>query len=196
MIDGEKRILIIDNGSSHTGKIIDICKNRFSKVDVIKSFDYKYDIQNYDLSILTGGPAMPDDSCLKEFSEEVKLIMNSEKPVVGICFGFQLIAKAYNSELVEKEQRIVGEFPIRILLKDNIFDGIKEQAIFHETHLWVVNKVGDKLFALANSYTGFEAVRHKTKPIYGFQFHPEVNIGNGLGDRLFENIFKLISYNN
>lgn len=192
MTDGEKKILIIDNGSSHTDKIIAICRARYSLVDVLKWSEYEYSDQNYDLYILTGGPAMPDDDCLREFREEVKLISNAEKPVVGICFGFQLIAKVFDSKIIDNEQRIVGEFPIRILLSDRIFEGIKEPAVFHETHLWVVKNVGDGLIMLADSDMGVEAIKHKTRPIYGFQFHPEINIGNGLGYRLFENIFTIV----
>lgn len=61
-----------------------------------------------------------------------------------------------------------------------------------ENHRWVVEKLGPDLIGLARSKLGYEIIRHSTKPIYGFQFHPEMLTKETKGAVIFNNLVKLI----
>ncbi len=108
--------------------------------------------------------------------------------------GFELIAKAFGSDLKQMAKNKKCEMPISILVDDPVFAGIDKISAY-ENHQWKVNDISDVLITLARSQDGIEVIRHKTRPIYGFQFHPEESNYDDCGIKLFENIFTLTRIN-
>lgn len=115
----------------------------------------------------------------------------SKKPIFGICFGFELIASAFGAKLKLLRKRDKGIADIQVVKKDKIFDNIMTFQVY-ESHRWVVKELSDKLQVLAVSRDGIEIVRHKSRRIYGVQFHPEMFVQQTCGQMIFNNFLKLI----
>jgi GMP synthase (glutamine-hydrolysing) len=116
---------------------------------------------------------------------------NFEVPIVGLCLGHEIIAVAFGSStdtlggFQQKKQKIVIDMP-----DDPLFKNITEKEIYlQEKHQYYVTEVPRDFVTLAHSEVcSIEIMRHKTRPIYGFQGHPEVSgpIGNMLMDNFLE----------
>ncbi|MBX4204608.1 MAG: gamma-glutamyl-gamma-aminobutyrate hydrolase family protein [Candidatus Doudnabacteria bacterium] len=175
------KTLLIDNGSKYTKKLQKLCA-------ADKTIDWQnLDIRqcaNYDLIILSGGHLFPVVSHEKDFKDEIKLIKRLKKPIIGICLGSELIAHAYGASLVRMNRKKHGEIKIRG--KGGVFN-------VYESHRWAIKKLPANLVEIARSKDGVEIFRHKTKPIVGIQFHPEVLVSKTSGRNLFQNILNTLS---
>ena len=127
-------------------------------------------MQEYDAVVLSGSYRFLPNK--EEFSKEITLIKETSIPVLGICFGFQLICYAYGSRLEMLDTEKKGVWQIKITNPDKIFKGITSLTVF-ENHGWSIKEV-KTLIPLAESKTGIEIIKHPEKKIYGFQFHPEM----------------------
>lgn len=177
------KVLLIDNGSNLLSKLQELIPG--SEVTV-KYNDIKLsDSNNFDLIVLSGGGK--HNILFEEdfFREEISMV-RSGKPVVGICFGCELVARAFGGELVELPENQKGVYEIEILDKTLGSGSIK----VYEGHRWAISKVPNEFEVLAKSETGPEIIKHKTLPIYGLQFHPENMVDKTAGDELF---LKLLS---
>lgn len=137
----------------------------------IKGFIRKYDcVAKKDLEkaskIIICGTSLKDNDFLKDL-KQFGWIKNFNKPILGICGGMQVIQLVFGGKL-KKETEI----------------GFYEEE-FKKNFLGLKNKI--QVYHLHNNYTtlpkNFEqfnkgkipqAIKHKTKPIYGVLFHPEV----------------------
>ncbi|GAG23693.1 unnamed protein product, partial [marine sediment metagenome] len=145
------------------------------------------DTEKYDAIILSGSyDFLPTE---EDFSKEIKLIKEYSKPILGICFGFQLICYAYGSKLEKLYAEEKGILHIDITIPDKIFDGLNSLKVF-ENHRWYIKEI-KTLIPLAKSKDGIEAIKHPEKKIYGFQFHPESFIKKTDGKRLIRNFLEL-----
>jgi len=128
-----------------------------------------------DLVILTGSNFMlskPDTRMV--FQPEIDLVRKLDQPVLGICFGHQLIGTAYGSEVVDLGHAIREFKEIKLLGNDPIFDGLPDSIRVSESHRQALGRVPEGFRHLAESATSqVEAIGHQTRPIYGLQFHPE-----------------------
>jgi GMP synthase (glutamine-hydrolysing) len=124
--------------------------------------------------------------------DEIKLIKTFKGPILGICFGFELIAHTFGAKMKELPGKENGVISINVIEKDEIFIGLDDFEVF-ENHRWVVDKLSDNLLALAESKDGFESIKHKDMPIYGVQFHPEMFVANKDGEKIFHNFVELVS---
>ncbi len=110
----------------------------------------------------------------------LELIKACEVPVLGICFGHQLLCSAFGAKTGSLLQPVIDRFEqVRLIRTCGLFDGFNEgQAILlSQHHNDYVQKDGLEeagFLLLADSGTcEVEAVKHKTNPFYGCQFHPE-----------------------
>ena len=124
--------------------------------------------------ILSGGP----NSVYDEGSPTVdKGIFDLGIPVLGVCYGMQLMAHLTGGKVSPSGEREYGRAEIEIVGKDDLFAGFD---VGSSTTVWASH--GDKVDLAADSFTGLAksanapmaAFRHRTKPLYGVQFHPEV----------------------
>lgn len=128
-----------------------------------------------DVVILTGSNFMlakPDTRMV--FQQEMDLVRKIDLPFLGICFGHQLIGAVYGSEVVDLGHTVRDFKEIRLLGNDPIFDGLPSLIKVSESHRQTLNRVPEEFRHLAESATSkVEAISHKSRPIYGVQFHPE-----------------------
>ena len=134
-------------------------------------------------------------------------------PTLGFCGGFQLMAQSYGAPIgaiggqpasgapnpfpesgyqagmLEEH----GFMPVRVLEPHPLFDGLGERPVIYESHYWEVKSLPAGFTALASSETcRLQAVAHERLPLFGTQFHPEVNdADHPAGRRLIENFFRI-----
>jgi len=127
--------------------------------------------------ILSGSEAClsrPEDrpffTGLASFLREVDL------PVLGICFGHQLIAHAFGAPVVDMGRVVEGPEEVVVEEPDIIFSSWDrgDKILVAESHRDMVAQLPEGFELLAKSAScPIEAMRHALRPIYGVQFHPE-----------------------
>lgn len=138
--------------------------------------------------VLSGGHHHAIKYHPSDFMAELQLIRNFHGPIIGICMGFELLAYQDGAKFTPREHKVHGMRRIDVVNQDPIFEEKSHFSVF-ESHRWEV-KSPLELETLAESEDGsVEVARHKRKPIYGFQFHPELVAGGIDGRRLFTNAF-------
>jgi len=128
-----------------------------------------------DMIILTGSNYMLSKSDTRlVFQQEIDLVRKSETPILGICFGHQLIGSAYGSEVIDLGSTIRQFKEVKILEKNPLFNGLPDSIKVAESHRQALDRVPDSFRHLAESATSHvEAIAHTNKPLVGVQFHPE-----------------------
>ena len=163
------------------------------------SLDMLNRLQNKPVAIILSGnnadyPHLP----MYEFNGVYEIIRNTNIPLLGICAGHQMLAFTYGYSFVrsmgwealtalEVPQQIK---PIRILIDDPIFKGMKNPFIAPEIHGWAIAVV-PKDFELLAASTYIQSIKHKDKFIYGSQFHPEVEVSYNEGKKFLINFLKM-----
>jgi len=135
--------------------------------------------------ILGGGPSIDRSGNSMSYVEEL------DCPILGICLGHQIIAKAFGGEIGAAGIESYAKIQINILDENDILKGFGENADVWASHKDEVIKPPENFKVLASSsICGVEAMKHDTKPIYGIQFHPEVHHSEN-GDKIFENFYEV-----
>ncbi len=170
------KISVIDNETRFLSELVRFAENEGgNQVKVFSRDDIKPDeINSSDLIILSGGHKDPVSLNPEKYSAEIELVKSTDKPVLGICMGFEIIAYAFGSELERMHNKESKALELKWVVETPIssyFNTVKVQ----EHHRWRIKSLGLELTALAESQDGIEIIKHKDKPIYGFQFHPELN---------------------
>ncbi|MBL8030873.1 MAG: gamma-glutamyl-gamma-aminobutyrate hydrolase family protein [Candidatus Doudnabacteria bacterium] len=181
--------LLIDNGSSYI-KNLQLLLQEAGLGSVIIDYENLNEsfVHEADLTVLSGGHKYTIANHADYYSRELELIRTANKPIIGICLGFELVAVAFESVLRYLPMKDKGLREIQVSLPDSIFD--RQNFTVYESHQFAVPSVPSPLVALATSAHGAEIIKHESKPMYGFQFHPEVLEDKQLGDELFIRVIK------
>src|SRR5262249_6360763 len=118
-------------------------------------------------------------------------------PVLGVCLGHQLLGQAFGAKVVRAASPIHGKvWPIELLpaaAEDPLWAGLKAPLVATRYHSLVVDNetLPDCLSVTARTAEGdIMALRHRQRPLFGVQFHPE-SIGTPQGARLLSNFVRL-----
>ena len=135
--------------------------------------------------ILGGGPSIEGAGNSEEYIKHFNI------PILGICLGHQLIAKAYGGEVSTSDTESYAQVKINIINDENLFEGLAPEMQVWSSHKDEVKNIPDEFEILANSnLCDIESFKHKTKDVYGIQFHPEVH-HTPKGSQIFENFYKI-----
>ncbi len=97
-------------------------------------------------------------------------------PVLGICYGMHLACQTMGGKVQPGTSREFGRAQCRILEPDGLFTGIPAETVVWMSHGDQVQMTSGDFVSLAATDTcPIAAVRHRTLPVYGLQFHPEVS---------------------
>ncbi|MDI6654310.1 MAG: GMP synthase subunit A [Candidatus Hydrothermarchaeota archaeon] len=112
-------------------------------------------------------------------------------PILGICLGHQLLAKLYGGEVSTAEIGEYAESEILVDEEDEILKGLSPSFKAWVSHKDEVSKLPENFIKLAHSATcKIEAMVHKSLPLYGVQFHPEVE-HTPKGPEIFKNFLRV-----
>lgn len=148
-----------------------------------------------DLVILTGSSALLSKPETRElFQPEMTLVKESSYPILGICYGHQIIGSAFGSPMRDLGQMLRRYDHVTVVKKHPLFEGLPTNLFVAESHRQELTRVPDEFEHLAKSSTSMvEAMVHRTRPIYGVQFHPErSNAEHPHGGIILQNLLKHI----
>lgn len=140
----------------------------------------------------------PEDRA--KFGGVIALIRASKLPILGICFGHQLLCTAFGAKTGTLPQPVIDRFEqVKVLHSGDIFAMFKQDktiplAQWHNDYVLKESLEGAGFNLLADSAScEVEAVKHRTNHFYGVQFHPERITIKGEthpeGHRIFENFY-------
>ncbi|GAG05659.1 unnamed protein product, partial [marine sediment metagenome] len=96
-------------------------------------------------------------------------------PVLGICYGMHIACKLLGGAVRAGQAREYGRVRMRIRRPEGVLAHLPEETSVWMSHGDIVASVGEGFESLANTeHCPFAVVRHKGRPVYGVQFHPEV----------------------
>ena len=124
--------------------------------------------------VLSGSPdMMSKESVRTKYHAEVDAIIDSKVPVLGICFGHQMIARAFGAEVVKDRRHVLRMVKTKVLAEDSLFMGLPKSLMLLESRHEVVKSLPEGFRLIARSETSrVAAMRHDRRPLYGVQFHP------------------------
>ena len=171
------KILIVDFGSQFTQLIA----RRIRELGVFSEIVSHKKIRSKDVNkfikgiILSGGPLNVYE--IKKYSFDKKIILKG-LPVLGICFGHQILSKLNGGRVKQSKHRGFGLANIykkrNSLLIEKIFNKKKSIKVWM-SHADQVSKLPKNFITIASSSNSkFAIVENKKKNFYGVQFHPEV----------------------
>ena len=182
-------ILIIDFGSQYTQLIARKIRevNVYCEIHACNKINKKLINQlNPKGIILSGGP----NSVLDKKSPKInKSILELNIPILGICYGLQLLANEFGGVIKKSQSREYGPAKIKIINNCKI---IPKEWISKNNSVWMshgdhVSKISKKFKIIAKSNNGIiSIIANERKNIYGLQFHPEVQHTN-YGYKLINN---------
>jgi len=181
---GKKRVVLIDCGVKHN---IIRCLLRRDITLIRVPWDYDFNQLEYDGLFISNGPGNPD-FCEETVKNIRKTMETTDKPICGICMGNQLLSKAGGATIYKlKYGHRSHNQPVRLVGTEMCF-------ITSQNHGFAVSNssLGEEwepLFINLNDGTN-EGIRHKTKPYFSAQFHPEAASGPTDTDFIFDMFFE------
>lgn len=182
-------IIMIDNYDSFTYNLYQYIGTINPDIEVYRNDKITVDevfAKNPERIILSPGPGYPADAGIC-----VELIKRAgDIPILGVCLGHQAIGEAFGGKIVHAPQIMHGKSDIITLDTDcKIFSGMDKKEEIGRYHSLVIDNdtLPECLEVTAKSDDGcIMGVKHKERPIYGIQFHPEsVLTPNGM--KMIEN---------
>ena len=180
------RVLVLDFGSQYTQLIA----RRIREAHVyceIQSFNYPIEeIRKFKPGgiILSGGPASVYAETAPKPDPE---IFNLDVPILGICYGMQLIVKHFGGEVVSAEKREFGKAEIEFERREPLFETIGFPMQVWMSHCARVTRLPKGFQPIAHTANSpLAAVASEDRKIFGLQFHPEVT-HTPEGNKLIEN---------
>lgn len=122
--------------------------------------------------IFTGGPAIVYEEGAPMLSKE---IFEAGIPILGLCYGDQLMAHVLGGKVESAEVREYGKTKVKVDTKSPLFKDIPEESICWMSHTYQVTKLPEGFKAIASSESCPNgAIANEELKLYGIQFHPEV----------------------
>lgn len=182
---GDKTVVLVDCGVKYN--IIRCLVNRGVKV-VRVPWNYDFTQLNYDGLFISNGPGNPDFA--EETVENLRRAIEQDKPICGICMGNQLLSKAAGAKVYKLKygHRSQNQPVMKI--------GTTQCFVTSQNHGFAVDTTTlgsdwEPLFINMNDETN-EGIRHRSKPFFSAQFHPEACGGPTDTEFIFDDFIKLL----
>jgi para-aminobenzoate synthetase component 2 len=186
------RILVVDHHDSFVFTLVSYLRELGAEVDVVEGDDLGTTAllaraEEADGVLVSPGPGRPED-----VPASTALVQRAEatgRPLLGVCLGHQVLAHALGARVTEAPELLHGRTSAVLHDGDPLFDGLPSGFAAMRYHSLAVDgeSLPEELRVTARTPEGVVmAVRHRSAPLVGVQFHPESVLTEG-GRRLLEN---------
>jgi GMP synthase (glutamine-hydrolysing) len=170
------KVAILDAGSQYA-KVIDRRIRElsvYSELVPLQTTVNELLSREYKAIIISGSPGSVNDPNPVFYDPH---LFDCGLPILGICYGLQMLNKQRGGTVVRQSVREDGQFQVELNVTDcPLFKNMKKSENVLLTHGDSIDKLGENLVSIGTSDSFIVACADKEKPIYGLQFHPEVNI--------------------
>ena len=191
------KVLFIDNFDSFTYNLVDdfckrSCEAKVYRADTpLNSLKKIAEEFKPDLLVISPGPGNPAGAGV---TLEAIGYFQDRIPIFGVCLGHQAIVEYFGGTISHAPKVMHGKASRVIHNGKEIFEGLENPLQAGRYHSLCAVKVPDCLEVTATYDDIVMAVKHKQKPIFGVQFHPE-SILTPTGGKIIQNLLKISQEN-
>ncbi|SEC94435.1 aminodeoxychorismate synthase component I [Rhodococcus koreensis] len=182
------RTLLVDNYDSFTYNLVELLTAVNGVRPTVVPNDAPWesiDFSAYDNVVISPGPGTPTEP--SDFGIGARVIAEAGLPVLGVCLGHQGLCALFGADIVRAPQPVHGRLSPIVHTGHDLFRGLPSPMNVVRYHSLVAVDLPDVLEVLASTADGLVmAVRHRSRPLWGVQFHPE-SISSEYGKELFAN---------
>jgi anthranilate synthase/aminodeoxychorismate synthase-like glutamine amidotransferase len=187
-------ILVVDNYDSFVYNIVQLLPLECEHVEVLRNDRVTAaevaDDPRLRAVVISPGPMGPKQAGASV--DVLRAAAHRGLPVLGICLGHQCIAEAFGASVARHPTPVHGKASLVALSPDPLFDGLPsviEAGRYHSLHVVEdgLESSGLRVVARVLDDGTVMAVRHRTLPVVGVQFHPESVLTGEWGRRILAN---------
>ncbi len=189
-------LLVVDNFDSFTYMLVDYLQQAGATCRVVRNNESWSRLTDapVDAVVLSPGPGVP-----KQAGRLLDVIAYyyQQVPILGVCLGHQALGEFFGANLTRAEKPMHGKVsPIRIVADDVLWQGLPEGFDVTRYHSLVLTDLPAQLETIALAGPDeVMAMRHRTLPLWGVQFHPEAELTQH-GLRLIKNWIDFVLFTN
>jgi GMP synthase (glutamine-hydrolysing) len=177
------QITVLDTGGQYTHLIARRIRELGVYADVVASDTPASDLKKRRGLVISGGPASVLEEGCPDIDPEILAL---GVPVLGICYGHQLLARHLGGKVAKGERGEYGMAHLEITAPDPLWNGVERSRIWM-SHFDTVSKVPAGFEVIGSSeVSGVAAMSDSARRLFGIQFHPEV-VHTQAGRRILEN---------
>ena len=173
------KVAILDAGSQYA-KVIDRRIRElavYSELVPLQTPVSELLARQYKAIIISGSPGSVNDSTPVYYDPH---LFDCGLPILGICYGLQMLNKQRGGTIVRQAMREDGQFQVELDINACVlFKNMDKVQDVLLTHGDSIDQLGENLIPIGKSESFIVACADKEKPIYGLQFHPEVSRERG-----------------
>lgn len=170
------RLLLLDNFDSFTYNLLDYFRQLGCQVEVRRNDVPLAELRalSFDAVVLSPGPGTPAEAgnLLAVIGE-----FHARMPMLGVCLGHQALGEFFGAQVVRGQRPMHGKVSdIDWTVPDEIWQQLPARMPVTRYHSLILQQLPDTLETLAvtaDDTREIMALRHRTLPLYGVQFHPE-----------------------
>lgn len=186
-------VVVLDFGSQYTNLIARRVREQQIYSEILPCDVPFSEIEKIDPKgiILSGGPSSVYEEGAPRCSP---LVFSGKYPVLGICYGMQIMVHMLGGKVVKGEKGEFGKTLLKVELDSPLFDGLDREFIVWMSHNDIVIKAPENFKVIASTdNTPIAGIEDNERKIYGIQFHPEV-VHTINGDKIIRNfLYKICS---
>ncbi len=186
-----EKIIVIDFGSQYTQLIARRIRefNVYSEIIPCNAPFIEIKKRKPTGIILSGGPASVYEEGAPSIDKE---LFSLGIPVLGICYGMQLITYILGGKVSRAQKREYGKAVLKIDDFSDIFSDVSQETVVWMSHADKITEMPEGFIKLAHTENSpYAAMAHRDKKIYALQFHPEV-VHTEEGKKILHNfVFKV-----
>ncbi len=180
-----KKILIVNNAEPGIREFTDpleqiVTENGAQALTVEYEACLQHDFKDFAGIILSGSPQ--GDDIVEHHAPYFQWMKEIEIPVFGICAGHHIAGFLFGAELLRSIEPESGDIQLQVIEDDPLFAGIDKTMLVREMHNDSITLPKDFDLLATSDTCKNQLMKHKHKPLYTCQFHPEFNnpelIGN------------------
>ena len=180
------KVLVVNLGGQWTHRIWRRLSYLGCDSELIEPDTPVKEVKEADGLVLSGG-AVRIGSGGETMVKNVATYLNKfDKPILGLCAGHQFMAVHFGGESKPATNPEFGKVDIEVIEENDIFKGIPKKFEAWTSHNdEVIEAPGFQVLAKSKDCRN-QAMKHESKPLYGIQFHPEVE-HTSCGGQIFKN---------